>query len=471
MKNFQKIMVVTFIWLSALFLISCGSNALDSAENKLSTSISANTKSADFGKPASFEQITAMREKISTYFNGQNANNPNALNGEQSTTYGEKAIAAQIASTSVAKSVFRFYNSNSGTHFYTMSVVERDYIIQNFPFFSYEGVKFSAYPNTDPALSPVYRFYNKITGTHFYTINPAEKDFVIATWPEIFNFEGVAWHASTVEATDWIPIFRFYNRQTGTHFYTASAAEKDYIIKTWNWFTFEGIAYFVTPAPPACTAAVNGTTGYSLVFKGCDINNVAEYYDKTECVRENATGLIWEGKSTSGLRRSTRFFNNFDDTTKLQGYTQSSTGSPATNDLIIIYTPSRPSQSQIDSYYDVPSDSFSSGWGSKSGNSIGYANAVKASGLCGFTDWRRPAASELMSLVKPGSSPSIDTEWFSNTVANKYWTDTVSSSPSGVNSDALAVTVNFSSGTFVPYSRQTSAEGYVNERVYLRLVR
>ena len=54
------------------------------------------------------------------------------------------------------------------------------------------------------------------------------------------------------------------------------------------------------PAPAACTAAPIGATGYSLVFKGCDAANVATYYDKSECVRDNATGLIWQGQTPAG---------------------------------------------------------------------------------------------------------------------------------------------------------------------------
>ena len=52
--------------------------------------------------------------------------------------------------------------------------------------------------------------------------------------------------------------------------------------------------------PTACTADAIGSTGYSLVFKGCSAANVAEYYDKTECVRDNATGLIWQGQTPAG---------------------------------------------------------------------------------------------------------------------------------------------------------------------------
>lgn len=251
MKNYLKIMVAIVASLATLFLISCGANSLDSTEKQLSTGISSNTKSTEFGKPASSEQVAAMSEKIGGYFNGQYASNPKALMGAQAVTNGTTSISPQVLATSGALNpVFRFYNSNTSAHFYTMSVAERDYIQQTYPFFSLETTAFFASSNADPALSPVYRFYNKISATHFYTISEDEKNHVLATWPEIFNYENIAWYASTVGGGGWTPMYRFFNLHTGTHFYTASAAEKDHIIATWDWFRPEGIAYYVQPSDP-----------------------------------------------------------------------------------------------------------------------------------------------------------------------------------------------------------------------------
>lgn len=89
-------------------------------------------------------------------------------------------------------------------------------------------------------------------------------------------------------------------------------------------FQLVGIAYYVRQDAPVnvvtCTAAFIGNTGYSLVFKACDMNNVATCYDKTECVRDNATGLIWQGQTpaSTGLRANDQFKTNFDCTTALQ---------------------------------------------------------------------------------------------------------------------------------------------------------
>ncbi len=156
-----------------------------------------------------------------------------------------------------------------------------------------------------------------------------------------------------------------------------------------------------TPTPTQCSAAAIGTTGYSLVFKGCDANNNATYYDKTECVRDNSTGLIWQGQTGpgTGLRANDNYLTNFDKTTgnqKLSGGMLSTV-----------------SQTEIDS----PS------------NSIGFKNAINSSNLCGFSDWRLPDTNELLWLIKTNNTPQIDNTWFPNVPNvdnNHYWTSTAS---------------------------------------------
>lgn len=41
---------------------------------------------------------------------------------------------------------------------------------------------------------PVYRFFNTETGTHFYTISEDEKNYILANWPQ-FHFYGSAFYA------------------------------------------------------------------------------------------------------------------------------------------------------------------------------------------------------------------------------------------------------------------------------------
>ena len=167
--------------------------------------------------------------------------------------------------------------------------------------------------------------------------------------------------------------------------------------------TVKGAACLMpTPAPgpipsPACTAAPIGNTGYSLVFKGCSAANVAEYYDKTECVRDNVTGLIWQGQTPSdtGLRANNAYKTNFDNLTEQQ---------IATNGLNYLV----PVQADIDA----------------STNSLGYKNAINNANLCGFSNWRLPSKSELLGIVKSTSFPTIDADWFVNATSANYWTST-----------------------------------------------
>ena len=60
-----------------------------------------------------------------------------------------------------------------------------------------------------------------------------------------FNFEGTAYQAHTNEADGTEALYRFYNTENGTHFYTTSEAERDAVIENLPNFNYEGIAYYV----------------------------------------------------------------------------------------------------------------------------------------------------------------------------------------------------------------------------------
>ena len=144
----------------------------------------------------------------------------------------------------------------------------------------------------------------------------------------------------------------------------------------------------VTSSNATLTVNQSATTGYSLVA-----NASGGSYDKTECVKDMGTGLIWEGKTASPAtsRLGTSTYTNYDSTTSAQ-----KTGGGI------------PSQAEIDA----------------STNSIGYANSVNASGLCGFTDWRLPTKDELLGIVDTDQSPTINSTWFPNTLSVSYSTST-----------------------------------------------
>jgi uncharacterized repeat protein (TIGR02543 family) len=60
------------------------------------------------------------------------------------TVDGQTYTVTQSASSASASPVYRFYNTASGTHFYTILENEKDLVIQTMPTFIYEGPKFYA---------------------------------------------------------------------------------------------------------------------------------------------------------------------------------------------------------------------------------------------------------------------------------------------------------------------------------------
>jgi len=117
------------------------------------------------------------------------------------------------------------------------------------------------------------------------------------------------------------------------------------------------------------------------------------------CTRDNVTGLIWEVKTTSGLRSVDGRYVWYDTNPAVNG------GNPGTE--------------------------ASSGCGSTlpNCNTSAYRDAINAltgpARLCGAADWRMPSRAELTSLLHFGVSvPAIDGTWFPNTVGVSYWSGT-----------------------------------------------
>jgi len=138
---------------------------------------------------------------------------------------------------------YRFYNTVSDSHFYTVDAAERDSVIANLPTFKYEGPAFGTVDAGTPGSVDVFRFYNDTNKTHFFTADAGERDTVINTLPN-YHYEGVAYHAAAAPADGLQPLFRFYNVDAQTHFYTADAAERDNVAATLPNFRYEGVAFY-----------------------------------------------------------------------------------------------------------------------------------------------------------------------------------------------------------------------------------
>ena len=76
----------------------------------------------------------------------------------------------------------------------------------------------------------MYRFFNAQTGDHFFTTSVDELNQVLKTQPS-YRFEGVV-GATADKGADTQDVFRFFDAATSSHFYTASTAERDQILKT-----------------------------------------------------------------------------------------------------------------------------------------------------------------------------------------------------------------------------------------------
>lgn len=140
--------------------------------------------------------------------------------------------------------VYRFFNNDTGVHFYTANEVERD-AVEDLSNFNSEGASYEGVdPLTGGAL-PVYRFLNEDTGVHLYTISEVERDATENL--DNFSFEGEAFFAYDSEVEGSIPIYRFFNSTTGAHFYTPNAAERDNVEDNLPDFQSEGIAYYALP--------------------------------------------------------------------------------------------------------------------------------------------------------------------------------------------------------------------------------
>lgn len=112
-----------------------------------------------------------------------------------------------------------------------------------------------------------------------------------------------------------------------------------------------------------------------------------------DCVRDDATGLMWEVKTAAGGLRD-------------QGNTYS--------------------------WYNPDADENAGSAGTQDGGDCAggiscdtqsYVEAVNEAGLCGYSDWRMPTREELRSIVDYQENfPAIDTSVFPNTVATSFWT-------------------------------------------------
>ncbi|MRS12778.1 MAG: hypothetical protein EG823_06875 [Actinobacteria bacterium] len=141
--------------------------------------------------------------------------------------------------------VYRFYNFTNNTHFYTDSAAERANVNATWPhIFQDEGVAY--YLNPANNTTPLTRLYNRVSSSHFYTASAGEAANALARWPGTFSMDGPTYAVNPGPVANSVPVYRFYNKSNGSHFYTASEAERNNVLARWpNIYSLDGPAFWL----------------------------------------------------------------------------------------------------------------------------------------------------------------------------------------------------------------------------------
>jgi len=145
-----------------------------------------------------------------------------------------------------------------------------------------------------------------------------------------------------------------------------------------------------------------GAAGFDFTKLDANGNALPASATSWDCVRDNHTGLIWEVKTTSGLRSQTNLYTWYNPDPNTNG------GSAGVqNGGVGVQNSSLCTGSACDTH--------------------GFVQAVNQQGLCGASDWRLPTRRELMSIVRSGpTSPAIDTAYFPNTLVGVgFWSSSL----------------------------------------------
>jgi len=208
--------------------------------------------------------------------------------------------------------VYRFFNMTGGVHFYTSDPVEFMNVYKNLPDYKYDGIGYSIPVGADIAPEGenaglmntnkvvLQRFYNMQTGVHFYTADVNEFNNVRNTLSSIYHYDGPAYKV-TFDSDYGSPIYRFYNGTTNAHFYTANTNE--IYASLAGTYKYEGVAFYT--GGWVDSYALNYSAGEGGTVTGNSAQVVAEGQEGTPVTAVADAGYVfvqWDDGNTDPTR-------------------------------------------------------------------------------------------------------------------------------------------------------------------------
>ena len=171
------------------------------------------------------------------------------LDGDFSLTASDIEFSGSDREVSIvdtaATTVYEF--EAGGVSFYTVDENEKAYIEENLDNYELQAGGFSSVdPLSGSDVEEVHRFYNTKTGTHFYTINEVERDYILENL-EDYSYEDVKFYGYSSDIDGSMPVYRFYDAAEGIHMFTHSEAEMNEM-ESDGMFDNEGIAFYAMPS-------------------------------------------------------------------------------------------------------------------------------------------------------------------------------------------------------------------------------
>jgi hypothetical protein len=92
--------------------------------------------------------------------------------------------------------VYRFYNTSNGSYFYTISEKERAAVASNTPRMRYDGVVwYASATSAGTNTQAVYSYFNSVTGSQFFTTSSTTAGTLIAGNSQ-FKADGIAFYVT-----------------------------------------------------------------------------------------------------------------------------------------------------------------------------------------------------------------------------------------------------------------------------------